>query len=99
MITGWVINGIFFRTRTGCPWRDLPGCFGNWKTVYNGIAAGLATGSRRWCWTACGLGCGEAEGRAWTVAADATVVRAHQHAAEPGASRRLISTTRLARRS
>ncbi len=20
-----VINGIFFRTRAGCPWRDLPG--------------------------------------------------------------------------
>ena len=30
-----VINGIFFRTRAGCPWRDLPQGFGNWKTVYN----------------------------------------------------------------
>ena len=30
-----VIDGIFFRTRTGCPWRDLPGHFGIWKTVYN----------------------------------------------------------------
>ena len=30
-----VINGIFFRTRTGCPWRDLPEGFGNWKTVCN----------------------------------------------------------------
>jgi transposase len=30
-----VINGVFFRTRTGCPWRDLPERFGNWKTVYN----------------------------------------------------------------
>ena len=29
-----VINGIF-RTRTDCPWRDLPEGFGNWKTVYN----------------------------------------------------------------
>jgi transposase len=29
------INGIFFRTRTGCPWRDLTEGFGNWKTVYN----------------------------------------------------------------
>src|ERR1017187_4121099 len=27
-----VINGIFFRTRAGCPWRDLPEGFGNWKT-------------------------------------------------------------------
>jgi transposase len=24
-----VINGIFFRTRAGCPWRDLPEGFGN----------------------------------------------------------------------
>ncbi len=32
-----VINGIFFRTRTGCPWRDLPERFGNWKTVYNDL--------------------------------------------------------------
>jgi hypothetical protein len=30
-------------------------------------------------------GCDEAEGQAWTVAADATVVRAHQH--PPGARR------------
>ena len=30
-----VINGIFFRTRAGCPWRDLPEEFGNWKTLYN----------------------------------------------------------------
>ena len=30
-----VINGILFRTRTGCPWRDLPGEYGNWKTAYN----------------------------------------------------------------
>jgi transposase len=30
-----VIDGIFFRTRTGCLWRDLPGEYGNSKTVYN----------------------------------------------------------------
>ena len=30
-----VIDGVFIRTRTGCPWRDLPERFGNWKTVYN----------------------------------------------------------------
>src|SRR5258706_11211112 len=29
-----VIDGIFFRTRAGCPWRDLPERFGNWKTLY-----------------------------------------------------------------
>ena len=30
-----VINGILFRTRAGCPWRDVPPEYGNWKTVYN----------------------------------------------------------------
>ena len=29
-----VIDGIF-RTRAGCPWRDLPERFGNWKTWSN----------------------------------------------------------------
>jgi transposase len=49
-----VINGNFFRTRAGCPWRDLPEGSGNWKTVYNRLtppgrtAPGCAsTASRR----------------------------------------------------
>jgi transposase len=29
-----VIDGINHRNRTGCPWRDLPERFGNWKTIY-----------------------------------------------------------------
>jgi transposase len=29
-----VINGILFRARTGVPWRDLPGRYGSWQTVY-----------------------------------------------------------------
>jgi transposase len=27
------VNGVFWRTRCGLPWRDLP--YGHWKTVYN----------------------------------------------------------------
>ncbi|MEV0753075.1 transposase [Streptosporangium sp. NPDC050280] len=30
-----IIDGVFFRSRTGCPWRKLPEAYGNWKTVYN----------------------------------------------------------------
>lgn len=30
-----VITGILFRQRTGLPWRDLPPCFGSWKTVHD----------------------------------------------------------------
>ena len=82
-----VVNGILLRTRAGCPWRDLPGEYGNWKTVYN----------RHRCWSLDGTwekilgrlqaGCDEAEGKDWTLSADSTVVRAHQHAA--GARRAL----------
>ena len=76
-----VVNGIFFRTRTGCPWRDLPERFGNWKTVYNRHRRWSADGTWEMILDRLRAGCDQAEGPAWTVAADATVVRAHQHAA------------------
>ncbi len=28
------VEGIFYRLRVGCPWRDLPTAFGNWNAVY-----------------------------------------------------------------
>jgi transposase len=76
-----VINGIFFRTRTGCPWRDLPGHFGIWKTIYNRHRRWSGDGTWEMILDQLRAGADEAEGAAWTVAADATVVRAHQHAA------------------
>ena len=30
-----VINGVLWRTRSSAPWWDLPGAYGNRKTVYN----------------------------------------------------------------
>ena len=76
-----VIDGIFFRTRTGCPWRDLPERFGNWKTVYNRHRRWSGDGTWELILDQLRAGCDQADGAAWTVAADATVVRAHQHAA------------------
>ena len=76
-----VINGIFFRARTGCPWRDLPGHFGNWKTVYNRHRRRSGDGTWEMILDQLRAGCDEEQGAAWTAAADATVVRAHQHAA------------------
>lgn len=29
-----VLDGIFRIARTGSPWRDLPGEFGKWSSVY-----------------------------------------------------------------
>jgi transposase len=30
-----MLSGVFHRLRTGCPWRDLPGRYGPWQTVYD----------------------------------------------------------------
>ena len=30
-----ILGGVFHRLRTGCPWRDLPGRYGPWQTVYD----------------------------------------------------------------
>lgn len=29
-----IVEGIFYRLRTGCPWRDLPLFFGSWNSIY-----------------------------------------------------------------
>jgi transposase len=76
-----VINGVFFRTRTGCPWRDLPAGFGNWKTVHGRHRRWSLDGTWAKIADVLRAGCDAAEGRDWAVSADSTVVRAHQHAA------------------
>ena len=30
-----VINGMFWRLRTGAPWRDIPPRYGTWQTCYD----------------------------------------------------------------
>ena len=80
-----VIDAVLWRTRTGSPWRDLPGSYGNWKTIYNrhrrwsgdGTWGRVLAGLRRDGDRSAELG----EHAEWTVGVDATVVRAHQHAA------------------
>ena len=89
-----VIDGIFFRTRTGCPWRDLPERFGNRKTVYNRHRRWSGDGTWEMILDRLRAGCDEAGGRAWTVAVDATVVRAHQHAAGARRGAAVISARR-----
>jgi transposase len=51
-----VIDGVFYRVRAGCPWRDLPERFGNWKTVYNRHRRWSGTGLGSRSWMRCGLG-------------------------------------------
>jgi transposase len=76
-----VVNGVLWRTRTGSPWRDLPPVYGPWKTVYNRHRRWSADGT--WERVLSGLQAGsdaDVEGE-WMVSVDATVIRAHHHAA------------------
>ncbi|MFJ9733496.1 IS5 family transposase [Streptomyces sp. NPDC101171] len=77
-----MINGIFFRERTGVPWRDLPTRFGKWKTVYERHRRWSADGTWETILHAVQAGA-DAEGRIdWSmVSVDSTSCRAHQHAA------------------
>lgn len=76
-----VINGVLWRTRTGSPWRDLPDCFGHWKTVYSRHRRWSGDGTWETILDELRTGCDTEEGPEWTVSVDATIARAHQHAA------------------
>jgi transposase len=75
------INGIVFRTRAGCPWRDLPEYYGHWLTVYKRHRRWSYDGTWAEIVQVLRAGCDEAAGSNWAVGADSTVVRAHRHAA------------------
>jgi transposase len=81
-----VIDGIRWVLRTGAPWRDLPARYGPWQTCYERFARWEGDGT--WDRLLQALqGAADAAGEvAWECSVDATVVRAHQHAA--GAGRR-----------
>ncbi len=74
------VNGVLWRTRTGSPWRDLPGSYGCWKTVYNRHRRWSADGTWANVLAELQRGCDVGEDE-WVVAIDSTVVRAHHHAA------------------
>lgn len=80
-----VMEGICWRYRTGSPWRDVPQEFGPWQTVWKRHFLWSTDGTYQQIVDAvqeAGLleeAAGEDVER--LLAADSTVVRAHQHAA------------------
>jgi transposase len=76
-----LIDGIRFRTRTGCPWRDVPERYGTWQSVYGLFRAWQLAG--RWAAILTALQAISAEAGLieWVISVDSTINRAHQHAA------------------
>jgi transposase len=83
-----LIDGIRWRTRTGAPWRDVPGRYGTWETVYGLFRRWQRDGT--WARILRDLQArADAKGMiTWEVSVDSTIARAHQHAA--GARKRGI---------
>jgi transposase len=76
-----VISGILYRVRTGVPWRDLPERFGPYQTCYERHRRWSADGTWQRILDGLRVETDVEEGEDWTVGADSTSIRAHQHAA------------------
>lgn len=75
-----VVEGMIYRYRTGVAWRDLPGDFGPWQTVWKRHRRFAGDGTWDRVLSAL-LAKADAAGLVdWDVAVDSTVNRAHQHA-------------------
>ena len=72
-------EALLYLARTGIPWRDLPAEFGAWDAVYNRFRRWVASGRLARLFAL--LTDAPAFGDVRRVLIDATIVRAHQHAA------------------
>jgi transposase len=73
-----LIEAVLYLARTGIPWRDLPAEFGRWDAVYNRFRRWERRGIWRQLWERLQ---GEDCPLTRHIFIDATIVRAHQHAA------------------
>lgn len=71
-----VVNAILWIARTGAPWRQLPECYGPWKTIYSRFCKWRDNGTLQMVFeTLC-------EGADMeNLCLDSTSVKVHQHAA------------------
>jgi len=70
------INAVYWITKTGAPWRDLPARFGRWNSVFQRFNRW----SKKGVWQRLAAALSEDADLEWLLI-DSTVVRAHQHAA------------------
>ena len=70
------VEGMFYRMRVGCPWRDLPKYFGDWNSVYKRFNAWSGTGK----WLRIFKALVYEPDMEWTFI-DGSYAKAHQHSA------------------
>ncbi|MFB9307487.1 IS5 family transposase, partial [Kibdelosporangium philippinense] len=76
-----LIDGIRFRVRTGIQWRDLPGRYGPWQTVYGLFRRWQRDGTWKQILSQFQAQADAAGLITWDISVDSTVARVHQHAA------------------
>jgi transposase len=85
-----LVDGIIFRFRTGCPWRDVPAHYGPWRAVWRRHSQLSQRGVWDQILTQL-LAQADAAGAVdWPVSVDSTTARVHQHGAT--LSREVAST-------
>lgn len=87
---GMFLEALLYVARTSIPWRDLPGEFGQFSSVYNRFRRWVASGRLRFVFEA--LATHPLLGDVRRVMLDSTVIRAHLHAA--GAPRKKSAPAR-----
>lgn len=70
------VEAVIYRYRSGMPWRDLPGRFGDWKNVHRRHSRWSESG----VWEAVFTHLSQDADNEYAMI-DSTIVRAHQHAA------------------
>jgi transposase len=83
-----VLEGIVYRYRTGCAWRDLPEEFGPWQTVWKRHHRFSLDGTWDRILTALQAHADATGELDWTVSVDSSISRVHQHGATAARSGR-----------
>lgn len=76
-----VFDGIWWRARTGSPWRDIPERYGPWETAYTLFRRWQIDGTWARILKKLQVQADAAGHIEWEVSIDSTACRAHQHAA------------------
>ncbi len=81
------VEAVLWLARTGVPWRDLPGSFGHWNSVF----VRFSRWSKDGVWDRLFTAMADDPDFEY-IMIDATIVRAHQHAAGKKGGLKLVQS-------